>query len=160
MTFKLKEIALKAAWVIKYSKNENSFYVQAITKILPGPIPYIWNAFIKVKDIVKLQKKMCDAPLLWYDNWKCWMCFNERNKEDIKLIDQTLWFNSSIRVDDKTYIDWQLYKKGLLYVKDLVDNDTGLVCTSEQLELKYGKCNNFLAYPSLREAVIKQVLTK
>jgi exonuclease III len=88
------------------------------------------------------------------------------HKEWLKLIDkkdydkhfimeETIWNNKYIQIDNKP-VNWHRWKeKGIIKIKDLIDEDKKSFLSHDDLKLKYGLRSNFLEREMLIDAIPK-----
>ena len=66
---------------------------------------------------------------------------------------EMLWYNRSIRIDNKTVFIYSLYKRGIKVIDDLI-KDNGALMSIEELKLKYpGVKIDFLTYQALLRGI-------
>ncbi|KAL9982000.1 hypothetical protein ACROYT_G010777 [Oculina patagonica] len=125
--------SLKASWVKKYLDEENHgkwklFFDVELDKN-GGPIVLKGN--LNTKDIKKFQIKdtfIKEVLTIWSD-----VNFEDEIKSENQFLNQNLWHNSVIRIDDRPVFYSECYHKGITKVKHLKDGS-----------------NNFLSYFELQ----------
>ena len=103
----------------------------------------IWRCKLLPSDVKHLKIK----NLFWEDVLKSWNEYNYYHNQEIE--NQIIWYNSSLRINQKPIMWNDVYKKGLLYVHQLFEN--GEFKTHEQVWNQYGLTR--LRYNSLKVAM-------
>ena len=91
----------------------------------------------------------------WKEIWHFWFYYNYKPYNKLttsgEINNQNIWFNSSILIDNKQvyYYDW--YKKGVLTLKDLRQNNKWI--NINELYNKYKIHTNFLTLMALLQAI-------
>jgi hypothetical protein len=76
----------------------------------------------------------------------------EQNLTPTNIQNQVLWFNSDITIDGSPFFFPKWYEKGILYVRDLLDQN-GNFLSSDDLNNKFGLESNFLNILQLRQSI-------
>ena len=124
-----KNKSLKCKW-IQMSTESKAFWAKYANTVLPMPIEQIQNCNIVRKHAEKIEGKS-----IWFDVWKAWESF--KNKENDTIINpeqEIIWFNSNITILGHPIFYEDYYKKGILYVRDLIDGNTKSFYDTKSLE--------------------------
>ena len=150
---KARDKALKASWVYKL-REEHKLLVYSLIENQIGDT--IWNCKMQKDDVKKCFTK---APSFWIDVMEAWfeITGTKRNGEEHICPEDVIWYNSSIRIDDKPCFVEKLYKKGLTLVSDLLKENYEFISIEEFCE--HFETSNFMWYRSL-VSVIKKSKSK
>ncbi len=145
----ITEISLKIQWV--YRIDEDPF-LEAIAYhyLAPQIKDLIWNCNIvesDVKYVVKHHNLFCGHVL---KAWAKRNCTEPQTENDISS--QVLWHNSKIRINGTPVLYLEAWRKGLLYVHQLIKEDGMFYCYKAFCE-NYGACISWLEYYSLIRAL-------
>ena len=138
---KMRDRAMKISW-IKILENSPKVANLAYNFLEPKMGSDIWLCNLNSKDIDLL---FTHRNEFWSDVLKSWS-FAHYNKEN--LIDQPIWYNTNIRIENKPFFWAKCYKRGLLYVHQLYENEQKI---SLEKASEYGL--SFLDLHSLYEAI-------
>ena len=119
--------------------------------LLENPLgDLIWEAKLNVTDI-----KMIFEDNFLRDILVCWSEMNchPLDMENTQLQNQLIWYNSSIRIENKPFYKKKWAQKGINRLRDLV-NDQGVLYTLEQFNNKYDMSMNFVEYGSVLAAIL------
>ena len=148
VNLRFKEIAMKAQWVAKTKINAQ---LRNLRDTLTGTQmgERIWQLKLDKKDV----QKMFIKDNFWSELVREWTKLNIETVDCKEKVDnQPLWFNSRIKINNKTvyYEKWD--KKGIKKIGDLRDNDGSLLNFDECCN-KYVLETNFLEYEGLKKAI-------
>ena len=98
-----------------------------------------------------LKKKT--PPIFWLDVLKQWCLYNfiQTNRTEDR-INEILWFNSNIKIDNKVVYYKTCHEKNIIYLKDLLDQNGNLMSFSD-FQAKYKTRLTFLHYLGLLGAI-------
>ena len=113
---RLREKALKISWINILQNNPESANI-AYSLINPTLRDNIFRCNLHKKDIQLVIPR--DKSEFWNDVLTAWAEINFDNKT---VNGQSVWFNSSIRVDDKPIFIAQCFEKGLMWISQLYPN--------------------------------------
>ena len=140
VNFVHKQTALKCMWIPKIINDPTWEYVYIF--LIPSLKNLIWEANISEGDIRNL------IPYsFWREVWCAWArChytsqFTDENLEDL------LWCNSHIRINNKPLLNNKAIGSGLLYISQIVIEKR---CKSfEEIIRDFGPCINWLEYNAI-----------
>ena len=140
----LKDRALKANWIqiIHTDKYLSEFAFQALCPIMRETF---FQCNIGQKDITIFKKSF------WQDVLKCWASFNfcHEVKTVKEILDQIIWYNSPIRIDDKIFLFKDACKSGLMYIAQIFDVTNGTIIDTniltQMFELTLMQCNAIIS---------------
>lgn len=147
--------AIKISWIPRLMELEGTWRCYVLDKI-PINIQYMARCNIKFADLpFKFPKHT-----IWNEIWVQW-CLENYKDEIIypdEILNQNLWFNSHIRIQNKVvcYKTWE--NKGIRWVNDLLfeENDMTLrFLTLEEFKDHYDLNPNALTYLGLKDAIPK-----
>ena len=119
---KVKEVAMKCKWLYTVMQK-NSLWSHYAFEILPMPVSLIIQTNVTKKDL----STYLNNESIWFDVWKAWSFYSyqEEISNYKEILNQLLWFNSSIKIENKVvfFKDW--YIAGIHYIYDIVDIMTG-----------------------------------
>ena len=133
VNIKNKDLALKASW-IPYLNDDPTLaemcYESLGVSILKE---HIWTTNINEKDVRQNFPKG-----FWTDVLAIWVNYNfvKEMKSPEEVLNQVIWYNSLIKIDRKIFFWKTPYKKGLLQIKSIVD-ENGHFITGAQAYDKY-----------------------
>ena len=140
----LKDQALKANWIkiIHTDKYLSELAFQALCPIMRETI---FQCNIGQKDITIFKKSF------WQDVLKCWASFNfcHEVKTVKEILDQIIWYNSPIRIDDKIFLFKDACESGLMYIAQIFDVTNGTIIDTniltQMFELTLMQCNAIIS---------------
>ena len=62
------------------------------------------------------------------------------DSKEIPVYDQIIWNNRNIRLDGKTIFNTEWYKKGIIYIHDLLNADFNFLSLTEFKKKKFVQC--------------------
>ena len=155
--FKMTDIntqhqAIKAAWMIRFVNNAGIWREWMLEQIGDLDYRYLLRCNIKLQDLpFKL-------PLssIWLDIWTAWCKANY--KEELTCVEeicnQTLWFNSQIRIGNKVAFHKRWAEKDIMWMNDILTEGTPYrMLTLEELEGKYKLKIPFTEYYGILKAI-------
>lgn len=141
-----RDISIKAQWVLIYLRDET---VRSLADfILNNKIgELLWKANFKEEDC----HLITDNHGFWYNVLKSWAKFNYINPfGKNQIIDQLLWNNSFIKINDKLVCNLNMIQHGILSVRNLL-TDQGFMTVKQFIE-RYPQVN-IMDYLSLVHAI-------
>ena len=140
---KAKDKALKATWPQILTGEED--YAKMVYKIMRcSALGHdIWRCSIDPRDVGSLGIK----NQFWQDLLVSWSSYNYY--VDRRIENQLLWYNSRIKVRNRSIFWRDAYQKGLVYVYQLFEQ--GDFKTDEKIYLEYGLTS--LRYNSLKTSI-------
>ena len=106
----------------------------------------IWRANICPEDVMNLRI----TSTFWKDVLYSWSCYNYFTEK--RIDNQIIWYNSQIRIDNKTVFWRELYINGLKFVHQLFEN--GQYKTPEKVYIQYKLTT--LKYNSFKTAIPRE----
>jgi len=150
--------ALKVKWLHKllYCKEEiqNEFWSLWVYHNIPDiDIDYLLRCNINQKDIKDIVKFKNNS--LWLEIFSEWCYLNFDHNPNITedILNQSIWYNSHIKVGKKLVFNKRLYQAGIRYIKDIVRKDKFLT-TRELYELYHVEVS-FLEYGGIINSIPK-----
>ena len=146
----VKEVSLKIAWIKRILLSDYTFCptLEAYSKI---EFATLVKCNLSPKDSDSYWYK--DPAPLWRNVLRSWCEFNFVKSENIKNpLEEIIWFNSNIRISDKIVFYKELYSKGILKVRDLLQNNTKFM-TFAEFQTKFDTKLNYLQYHGLVHAI-------
>ena len=120
-----REIALKCTWV--KTMEQDSKTASMANYFLDRTMGLdIWHTNLHYKDITALFQ-----DTFWRDVLIAWA---EVNFNKNPYSQQTIWYNSNIRIENRPYFWCAPYKKGLLWVNQVI-NECGIIPVEQAYEL-------------------------
>ena len=150
-----QESAIKACWMKRLANNAGVWRELMLEKIQLVDYRYLLRSNIAYEDLpFKLP-----ATSIWASIWKAW-CRTNYKQEILHLdeiLNQTLWFNSQIRVGGKAAYNRRWSTHDIMWINNIVKGDGPYtILNREEIEEKY-HCNiPYLEYYSLISAIPKQ----
>ena len=143
-----KVLALKVQWVLKVFHNQK--IRNLVGYFLRNPLGNtLWKCQLIEPDIKELFK-----PGFWRDVLVAWNKLQFKMPENITQIKhEIIWYNSNIRIGGTPCLHNEMFKKGILQIKDLIDGNRFF--SWEELKEKYRLSNCYLHYYAIMEAIPK-----
>ena len=145
----IKAKAWKSMWLKRASLNPQNNWVYILNELL-GAMTF--NHFIlcssdkRTKLLYKLPKFYHSIILDWYK------LSSDKKYTNVDIQNEVLWYNTNITIE-KNMVFWKhWYDKGVLYVKDILDENANFM-NHEAIKNKYGINTNFLETLQLRQAL-------
>ena len=141
---RIKDKSLKFAWV-NFLNEDTLLQELAYRKLNKIIREEIWSCNLDKKHVL-----IAFRPSFWSNILEIWCEYNyEQNITDLDEIgNQIIWYNSHILVNGKTFFNAKMYKEGLKYVSQLVDNNGKLLESTLLSQMFNGSvmlCNQILA---------------
>ena len=114
-----RDKALKASWVYKIQLNDklkNLAYA-----LMENPVgDLLGDCNLRKKDIKKVFPKI---TIFWENVLNAWSCIsNVKVANSNQVENQVIWLNSEIKIDNKPLFNKKWFEKGIIQIKDLLDN--------------------------------------
>ena len=113
---RLRDMSMKISW-LQIIDNDEKCKELAFQLINPMLAENIFRCNLEEKDI----KDLNIGSHFWTDVMKAWCAFNDTPHGSV--FNQTIWFNSRIRIAGTTIFNEQAYSKGLLWVSQLYESN-------------------------------------
>ena len=146
----LKDIALKAQWVKKTKENEELWLRVKLSLDLRID-RWIWETNLNRKDTLEIF-----TPSFWTDVLIAWnQLTNNKISTQKDVLNQVIWYNSHIKIDNKCIILAQWIRYGIIYIEDLL-NEQHRLLSPVQLQEKFGLQVYFTDLYGIWEAIPKR----
>ncbi len=143
--------SLKAAWVHRIIQNSESSWATLAFKQLPPGDTAIFYGNISCKDILK--QKLTRKDTFWGEVLLAWAELNYCENVQVSRADnQSIWYNSHIKVQNKVVFYKSWYNAGIKIISDLKD-ENGNLLSLEQFGDKFRVHVNFIQYYSIITAI-------
>ena len=147
---KIKDQSLKLSWIKRMLTSKNKWNVFFTDKI-PLEIRTFLECNIKKADIIDLTKIYRNDFIKQVFIY--WFGYTHVYPDDKPtIVSQVIWYNSFIRIDNKLIFYRKLYDLGIIYIKDLLNENGNFLNYQEMAE----KCNtsfNYLQYMGIIHAI-------
>ena len=123
--------ALKISWIF----TEDLFIRNWLENIVPRDIGQLfWQCNLKPAEASPLIRT---TSLFWHQVIEAWFQFVYVNKigDRREILNQIIWYNSLIRVNNTPMVNTKLCNAGLLYISDLFDITNSCFWTFEELSV-------------------------
>ena len=143
-------LAQKAVWVKRLSNSTSLHFSEYLCEFLP---------VMNFKDILNLSIDpdvlSKNIPLFYKQVLYAWYMINDNVESLHDILYQILWLNRHIQIDNDCMVNDEWYKRGCVFVKDLLSEDGTFLSCEAFIEKFSVKCN-FLTYMSIIDAIPKQ----
>ena len=147
----IQERALKIAWVKRIIEGENEELRNLVRLVIPDCKQAIWKANLRQSDTSKIIKN--DGSGIWGSVLGAWCAFNYKEPNSpIEILNQSLWYNSNIRRQDRPFMNRNLYNLGLHNVHNIVGIQ-GNILPFTELAIFNGRQELLLQYNQLVGAI-------
>ena len=136
---KVKGKSLKTTWVKILAKEEKLSNI-CYENFCPYLTEAIWSCNLHPKDV----KYVCQDPF-WMDVLSAWSEYKQKADEISEPQDQIIWYNSSIRVQNKPFV----WRKGLMDIDQLFER--GFFLSNESAKERFGI--TIMEYNALKSAI-------
>ena len=138
--------SLKLTWLKRLKESETD-WAKLAQSVLPG-IDSILHFGSKKLD--KVRSKISNP--FWQDVLEAYSRFSiDYSPGAAHMLTESLWFSDYSKFKCSIVKDWN--KRGLRFLADLIDEDTGQIMTRETLKTRYGIKMTFLCYTSLLKSL-------
>lgn len=134
--------SMKLTWLKKLTQS------QAIwAKISAIEVPNIQDIICYgSKHVEKIANKLCNQ--FWKNVLEAFACFTRKYHPDVpEILSEMIWFSDHTKFTSSVIRNWQT--KGIRFIIDLFDENTGLLHTKESLEQAYNIKMTYLCFTSL-----------
>lgn len=146
----LRQCALKCQWVTKLTSNllwSKICYSNLIIDI--GEL--IWKCNLSVKHVKLVLKEPANS--FWVDVLESWCMYNFNDKaEDIDVMNQCIWFNSNICIENKPFILQKAWQSGIIFLNDILNSNGSMKSFAVILE-EFPNSLNWLQYAQIADAI-------
>ena len=143
--------ALKCAWIKRLISESNASWKLLILRQLPCRDRFLWGCNFHKRDIKKIFHRV--KSKFWLEVISSWSEFNYKIPETKSEIEnETLWFNSLIRIGNETVLYKKWYDKGIKHISDILSQN-GTFLSFDRFVQKFQLSTNFLMYRSLISAI-------
>ena len=146
-----KNAALKIEWLFR----DDPFVEAQLQNIAPQELGTLfWDCNINSEDCLRYLNSLTDVNRFWKTVCVHWFNLRTklRNKKE-KDHDEIIWFNSEIKVQNKTLYNEKAVKAGCIFISDIIKDRQPL--TFQEFTEKFGKCYNWFEYMALCQAIPK-----
>ena len=154
-----KDQSLKITWIKRIWEEPEYHICPTLDKVNKIPTKLLFKCNLHSKDIAHCWKKL-PAPF-WVDMMQHWCEYNYTNIEDCSddVLNEMIWFNSNIRVQNKPVFHKNMYDRNIMIIKDLVNENNNFL-TFEEFKNKYQVNITFLDYYGLIHAIPQEYKQK
>ena len=146
--------ALKISWLKRLTENNNSKWKKMIQEQLPKTNNMNYLHFnLKKEDVQKAFPRLYNT--FWKEILEEYYEINYKKPEEIENItNQIIWFNSNIKIDNRTiyYQKWE--EKNIIKLQDILDNE-GKIMEKGEIQRELNINIDFLTYYSIKAAIPK-----
>ena len=131
-----KNNSLKIAWVQRIIKAQNSWNIM-IQKYVPVNPHILWHLNMDIADVTVMT---ADIPNQFMKEViQAWSQYNFYIPANIHQIrNQIVWFNTHVRVDNRTLFIRALYTANIIYIHQFFDEIGDLLeCTKFSIEIRF-----------------------
>ena len=150
-----KSLLLK--WIQRLFDNTDTTWKALVKHNLPHiELTHLFECNLHQENIKDIYSGSTEN--VWYHVLKYWCKYNyEPNPETkVDIINQPIYFNSKIVINRKTIFRIRWYRKGVLYISDLLEEDQKRFLKLEQFNDKFNLNENFLTYYQTLQAIPKK----
>lgn len=144
-----KNKALKASWVARIIKNDQSVFSELVYANLPIKQAWIWECNITSQSLYKLFPSN-----LWIQIWASWadFSFTKPDGRDSVML-QVLWYNEEIYKNNQPWISNDLMLAGIIRLQDIVDENTDQLLNYPQACQRFNQRLNVMHYNALLQSI-------
>ena len=152
----IKDLSLKLNWLTRLAKFDGC-WKDYITQYIKCPdIEYFLSGNLQFKDLpVK-----CNIHSIWNDVFHYWCKYNYRTAEFVNnsgnVGNSNIWYNSNIKIANKTVFWKHWYDNNIRYIIDLFNISKARFYSWLEFKAKYGITCKFLQFTSLISAIPRQ----
>lgn len=141
--------ALKISWIKHITEIQffNEIFYHGLSFSIGDQI---WQCNFKAEHV----NSICLWPphSFWFQMLQAWAEFNFSMPEDVdEILNQCLWLNSLLLIDNKPFLFIRAYQAGMTVVKDIVD-ERGNFYTYDRIKTIFGDCITWLEYHQIQLA--------
>lgn len=149
----LTDMSLKVAKIHKMLTKDNTpFWVQYFLQCFKLPLSSIFQLNFSEKHVKRYM-----SPSIFRDMCYYWAQFKFSKPTSVnEILQQMLWYNSHILIQNKWYFNSQMNAAGASKVIDLFDLDTGKFMSYNEFNYMYPNVIDFVSYYALVQAIPAQ----
>ena len=157
--FKMTDIreqnkAIKTSWLKRFINNAGMWREFVMEQIPHVDYRYLLRCNLKFEDM----PFSMTTGTIWDEIWTVWCELNYveyiTTVEDV--LNQTLWYNSNIRIGNKPAFFKKWASHGIMWLKDIIDEDTMKMKSKQQLEQDFELSIPFTEHYGLLLAIPKE----
>ncbi len=142
-----KDRSMKIKWISRLKNSESLANIAYY--FLPDIGEKVWECNLHPNDVPIILTK----ESFWRDVLTAWCHHNYECKTDLNaVLKSVIWFNSDILVNRKPIFYKKWFQKGIVYIKDLVDDNYNFL-TYNALCIKYNLNVPFTSYWGIIDAI-------
>jgi hypothetical protein len=151
LDLKSQNKATKATWFLRGAFMPGPWTFRIRNKLGKAELLEIVNGNIKYEDI----KHLIPNNTIWEEACSEWCHINHRNiiNQADDIIEESIWFNSNIKIGGKTLHKPLWIENGIFQVGDLLREDMRTFLTYREFSERYMLNVNFLEYGGLKKAI-------
>ena len=139
--------SLKLRWIRALADGEDvSDWKKLFYARYPRVAKFIVHGNVALKDV----KQLGIRNEFWMESLKTWLNIHYNNCTVMNFRGRNpstmIWFNSNIKINSKIMFNAEWYHKGILHIKDLLDEETGHFLSFNAFFRKYNLSNFTLFY--------------
>ena len=149
---KTKDNSLKIAWVKRIMDNDLSYISPFLDENIIIDLHLFFQCNLMVPDLETAWRSK--PSIFWIDVLTTWCKANYRKSTEIEHPDdEIIWFNSNIRINGMVVFLDNMYRNGVIRIKDL-KKDNNAFLSFEEFMIKYPNTRiHFLQYHSIINAM-------
>lgn len=135
---KTKIMTTKCCWILSY-KNIAGNWRGYLTEALPDQdVQYFVRCNIAYKEIpIRLRQHRIISAILLLDYW-CINKYQEKMNSTEEVLNQNIWLNSNIKINDITLYHQQLVGGGVMWLVDIINQENNQLLTYDEFTSKFG----------------------
>jgi hypothetical protein len=143
--------AIKAIWFLRGALMPGPWNFRIRHKLGKADLTEVVNGNNKYEDIIQVLPK----NTIWEEAARCWCKVNHREQLDSvdDIIEESLWFNSHIKIGGMTLHKPIWVEEGITQIWDILTEDKKRLLTYREFLAKFKIRANFLEYGGLRKAI-------
>ena len=146
VNFPAKQQSLKLKWIHTLSRTHTFDY--AYSFLIPLLGKDIWKVNLSFKDV----KNIITLDSFWREVLIEWSRLNYKEiYQGSEVLDQYIWYNSNICIENKPFLFEKWYQAGVKYLKDVIKTD-GTFYDHQYLVSKFGSDIKPMQYNQLKSA--------
>ena len=147
-----QEKGLKISWVKRILEETKQDLRKLAGLTIPDCDGLIWEANLKIDDVDYV--RIGNKGNVWDSILRAWCSYNYKEPVNVdEIMNQTLWYNTHIRRQNKPFIIKALYNIGLCKIQDIVITEQGAFQGSSEFSLISGSETLKFAYNQLLSAI-------
>jgi len=153
--------ALKVKWLNKFIEDQPGDHIDfwqqwLIYKIQNMTLPDLLKCNLNHNDLnqaIRLKRGS-----FWYEaisEW-CKLNYDDHPIDRESIMNQCIWYNSHLKIGNKTLFYKTWYDKGVRYIKDIFNEQGHKFMSIEEIKERYNIDTNFLEYGGLQNCIPKR----